>query len=31
MLRTGEKNGKLKNRGKTYRLVSKDGKMYEKK
>ena len=31
MLRTGEKNGKLKNCVKTYRLVSKNGKMYEKK
>ena len=31
MLKTGEKIGKLKNCGKTYRLVSKNGKMYEKK
>ena len=30
MLKTGEKNGKLKNCGKIYKLVSKDGKMYEK-
>ena len=31
MLKTDEKNGKLKNCGKIYRLVSKNGKMYEKK
>ena len=30
MLKTDEKNGKLKNSGKIYRLVSKNGKMYEK-
>ena len=30
MLKTGEKIGKLENCGKTYRLVSKNGKMYEK-
>ena len=30
MLKTDEKNGKLKHCGKIYRLVSKDGKMYEK-
>ena len=30
MLKTDEKNGKLKNCGKIYRLVSKNGKMYEK-
>ena len=31
MMKTDEKNGKLKNCGKIYRLVSKNGKMYEKK
>ena len=31
MVKTVEKNGKLKNCGKIYRLVSKNGKMYEKK
>ena len=31
MVKTDEKNGKLKNCGKIYRLVSKNGKMYEKK
>ena len=31
MLKTDERNGKLKICGKIYRLVSKNGKMYEKK
>ena len=31
MLKTDEKNGKQKNCGKIYRLVSKNPKMYEKK
>ena len=31
MLKTDEKNEKLKNCGKIYRLVSKNGKMFEKK
>ena len=31
MLKTDEKNGKRKNCGKIKRLVSKNGKMYEKK
>ena len=31
MLKTDEKNGKLKNCGKIYRLVSKNGRMDEKK
>ena len=31
MLKTDEKNGKLKNCGKIYRHVSKNGKMYEQK
>ena len=31
MLKTDEKNGKLTNCGIIYRLVSKNGKMYEKK
>ena len=31
MLKTAEKNGKLKNCGKIYRLLSKNGKMYEQK
>ena len=30
MLKTDVKNGKLKNCGKIYRLVSKNRKMYEK-
>ena len=31
MLKTDEKNGKRKNSGKINRLLSKNGKMYEKK
>ena len=31
MMKTAEKNGKLKNCGKICRLVSKNGKMYEQK
>ena len=31
MLKTDEKNEKLKNCGKIYRLVSKNGKRFEKK
>ena len=31
MMKTDEKNGKLKNCGKTYRFVSNNRKMFEKK